>query len=260
MPRLILFDLDDTLLHSDKTISSYTQRVLRACQAQGILVAFATARGESNIRPFVELARPDIVISSGGALIRCHGEIIAAQTFTAEETAAILAAGIRLMGKDCLITVDGLDAYYGNYLADAGGLLTGWGEVRSADFSVFREPSLKICVHLPDDNRARQVAAAVPGCDWLRFSGSQWYKFTKANVTKEHAAALLSELLRIDAADMLAFGDDYSDIGMLRYCGTGAAVANAIPEVKAAADIQVGSQDEDGPAAYLAEHCLQGAV
>ena len=259
MPRLILLDLDDTLLRSDKTISAYSVRVLRACQAQGILVAFATARGETNIRPFVEQVRPDIVVSSGGAMIRFHGEVIDAQMFTAEETAALLTAGLRMMGSDCLITVDTPDAYYGNYAADATGLLTGWGEVIPADFAAFREPALKICLNLPEDGVARTIASAVLGCDWLRFTGGQWYKFTKAKVTKESAAARLSELLGITPTDMIAFGDDYSDIGLLRYCGTGVAVANAIPEVKAVADAVVGAQDEDGPAVWLERNVLQGA-
>lgn len=256
-PALILLDLDDTLLHSDKSISAYSIQVLNTCRKQGMLVAFATARGESNIRPFIEQVQPDIVISSGGAMIRWRDKVIDAQTFAPDETAAILAAGQGLMGKECLITVDALDGYYGNYLADADGLLTGWGEVISADFSQFRKPALKICVHLPDDGAARQVADAVPGCDCLRFTGSQWYKFTKANVTKAYAAARISELLGIPPENMLAFGDDVSDLELLRYCGTGAAVANAIPEIKAAADIIVGSQNDDGPAAYLDQTYLQ---
>ena len=260
MPQLILLDLDDTLLRSDKTISAYSVRVLRACQAQGMLVAFATARGETNIRPFVEQVRPDIVVSSGGAMIRFHGEVIDTQMFAAEETAAILTSALQIMGSDCLITVDTPDAYYGNYAADATGLLTGWGEVIPADFAAFREPALKICLNLPEDAMARGIASAVSGCDWLRFSGGQWYKFTKARVTKESAAARLSELLGIAPTDMIAFGDDYSDIGLLRYCGTGVAVANAIPEVKAVADSVVGAQDEDGPAVWLENNVLQGAL
>ena len=260
MPALILFDLDDTLLHSDKSISGYTIDVLKKCQSKGIYIAFATARGETNIQPFVEQVQPDIVISSGGAMIRWRDKIIDAQMFTPDETAALLTTGISLQGRECLITVDALGGYYGNFLADADGLLTGWGEVISADFSNFREPTLKICFNLSDTETARQVAAAVPGCDWLQFTGSQWYKFTKANVNKASAAARLSELLGIVPENMLAFGDDISDLGMLRYCGTGVAVANAIPEVKAAADVIVGSQDEDGPASYLASIYLEGAL
>ncbi len=46
-------------------------------------------------------------------------------------------------------------------------------------------------------------------------------------------------------------GDDYSDIEMLKICGTGVAMGNGILEVKAAADACIGSNDEDGIAIYL---------
>lgn len=37
--QLLLFDLDDTLLRSDKTISARTLAALRKCREQGILRA-----------------------------------------------------------------------------------------------------------------------------------------------------------------------------------------------------------------------------
>lgn len=49
----------------------------------------------------------------------------------------------------------------------------------------------------------------------------------------------------------MAFGDDYADVGMLRLCGRGIAMGNAIDEVKAATDFVIGSNDEDGIAVYL---------
>jgi len=42
--RLIVTDLDRTLLRSDKTLSEYTIDVLNRCRAQGVSIAFATAR------------------------------------------------------------------------------------------------------------------------------------------------------------------------------------------------------------------------
>ena len=52
---------------------------------------------------------------------------------------------------------------------------------------------------------------------------------------------------------MIAFGDDLADIGMLRLAGTGVAMGNALAEVKQAADVVIGSNDEDGIAVYLRE-------
>ena len=44
---------------------------------------------------------------------------------------------------------------------------------------------------------------------------------------------------------------------MLRMCGTGVAMENAIPEVKAAANAVTCSNDEDGVALFLQEHILK---
>ena len=50
---------------------------------------------------------------------------------------------------------------------------------------------------------------------------------------------------------MIAFGDDFADIGMLQLCGRGIAMGNAIDEVKQKADFVIGGNDEEGIAEYL---------
>jgi hypothetical protein len=51
--------------------------------------------------------------------------------------------------------------------------------------------------------------------------------------------------------NVISFGDDFADIGMLKMAGTGVAVGNALDEVKQVADVVIGSNDEDGIAEYL---------
>ena len=46
--KLLLFDLDGTLLRSDKTISQTTLKALRECRKKGILIGVSTSRGEQN--------------------------------------------------------------------------------------------------------------------------------------------------------------------------------------------------------------------
>ena len=55
----------------------------------------------------------------------------------------------------------------------------------------------------------------------------------------------------------MAFGDDLADIGMLKMCGLGVAMGNAVDEAKAAADIVIGTNDEDGIAYFLKEKFLR---
>ena len=68
--KMIVTDLDRTLLRSDKNISEYTARVLSACQQRGKFVVFATARSENSCKRFTDTIKPDAIVSNGGALVR----------------------------------------------------------------------------------------------------------------------------------------------------------------------------------------------
>lgn len=61
----------------------------------------------------------------------------------------------------------------------------------------------------------------------------------------------ITEVCGFSADSIIAFGDDYADIGMLELCGTGVAMGNAIDEVKERADIIIGSNDEEGIANFI---------
>lgn len=66
--KLLLFDLDGTLLKTDKTISERTLSALRDCKNKGYLIGISTSRSEQNCLAFLGELSPDILITSGGAL------------------------------------------------------------------------------------------------------------------------------------------------------------------------------------------------
>ena len=74
--KLLLFDLDGTLLRSDKSISEHTLSVLQKCRKKGLMLGVATSRSEQNSMTFLSKLLPDILISSGGALVKHSGEYI----------------------------------------------------------------------------------------------------------------------------------------------------------------------------------------
>ena len=61
----------------------------------------------------------------------------------------------------------------------------------------------------------------------------------------------MSAISGIDLSDMVAFGDDKNDIDMLKICGKGIAVSNAIKDVLDLADEVTASNDEDGVAKWI---------
>lgn len=76
------------------------------------------------------------------------------------------------------------------------------------------------------------------------------------SATKQSAIKIIADRMGLGFNDIVAFGDDYNDIGMLRECGTGVAVINALDEVKAAADCVCDSNDNDGVAKWIGENIL----
>jgi hydroxymethylpyrimidine pyrophosphatase-like HAD family hydrolase len=58
-------------------------------------------------------------------------------------------------------------------------------------------------------------------------------------------------LIGLQREELMAFGDSFNDIGMLRYAGIGVAMSNAEEEVKAFADYITSSNNDDGIAAAL---------
>lgn len=249
--KLLLFDLDGTLLKSDKSISDRTISVLKKYREKGILIGVSTSRSEQNSLAYLNELTPDILISSGGALVKYGTEYIYKAEFSVAETNAMIDMARSVCGNDCEITIDTIDAHYWNYKVDPKKIDQSWGDSIYTDFSDFTESSLKICVEIFDQNKADELAYKLTECDCIRFSDGYWYKFTKKNVTKENAIMKITEVCGLDTESIIAFGDDFADIGMLELCGLGVAMGNAIDEVKNKADIVIGSNDEEGIAFFL---------
>lgn len=251
--RLLLFDLDGTLLRSDKTISPATLKALQKCRENGVLIGVSTSRGEQNALSFIEELHPDILIASGGALVKYNGVYIYKAEFSKEETKQMIAAAREVCGDDCEITIDTIDSHYWNYRIDPKKQDHSWGDSIYTDFRDFEESSLKMCVEIFEDSRAKLLMELLNTCDCARFSDGYWYKFTKKSATKERAILEVCSSCEIKVDEIIAFGDDYADVGMLELCGKGIAMGNAINEVKEKADVIIGSNDEDGIAKYLSQ-------
>ena len=108
----------------------------------------------------------------------------------------------------------------------------------------------KIVAELPDEGIAKRIAG-VTNCQLQCYRGEKWYAFIPKGAGKIAAIRALTGFTGISLADIVAFGDDSNDIGMLRMCGIGVAVANAVQDVLEIADDITLSNDQDGVAVWL---------
>ncbi len=252
--RCLLFDLDGTLLRSDKTISPRTLRALETCRERGIKIGISTNRSEMRAKPFLDQLGPEVIISSGGALVRWAGEIVFRAEFSPGETRRVLDRIQEICGVETEITLDGETVHLWNFKSAPAVTDKSWSGSAYCDFAQYTGAALKLCAEITDETFPR-LKAALLDCDCVRFSDDDWCKITKSSATKENAMRELCRASGLTLTEITAFGDDAPDIGMLRLCGLGVAMGNAIPAVKAAADVVIGTTDEDGIARFLNDLC-----
>ena len=253
MVRLILSDLDHTLLREDGTISDNTLAVLKRCRDKGILFAIATARYWIGAERYISELSPDYEITTDGTLIHSGSDQIYSCEFSEETTDLI----VRLL----------MSAVPGVEITVACGKTVYWNspdiasseKLHKAIYCDYSSPldvrANKIVAELPDESIARDIASKA-GCELQCYRGERWYAFLPEGSGKVSAIKALSSLTGVPLEDMVAFGDDSNDISMLRMCGIGVAVDNALPEVKYAADALTSSNDEDGVASWLRSQIL----
>lgn len=251
--KLIVLDLDGTLLNSQKKISEGNLAALRSVRENGALIAFSTARSAGAMREYIAAVRPDILISNGGALVERNGEVLFKRKLSAESTRYIINRCLELSEGQCEVTVDTEQGYFWNYKRNCD--FTKFetpDNVQYSDFSDFNYPAYKVTAEVEREEDARRLAAEIPDCGTLSFRGEIWRRFAHTEATKRHALKHICGVLSIEPKEILAFGDDYNDIEMLEYC-TGVAMGNAIPEVKAAAEFESDTNDNDGVAKFINE-------
>lgn len=252
--KIVLVDLDLTLLHSDGSLSERNVKALKKCQEQGILVGFCTSRGTTRIKQFADIVEPELWICNAGGTIFYKEKLIHTESFSLEETRGLLAKVYEVCGADAEITVDTFDDFFWNRTENKS--TPYMPEAKFNNFHNFSEPAMKFCVQTSDKKQADAIIADFSNCSAILFSDIPWYKFSPKSATKENAVAFLEKYFGIPANQMISFGDDFADIGMLKATGIGVAMGNAIPEVKAIATAQTLSCDEDGVADYLEKNIL----
>jgi Cof subfamily protein (haloacid dehalogenase superfamily) len=261
--KLLALDLDDTLLNGEFRVSAENRLAIRCAARQGVLITLATGRMFHSALPFArELAIDLPLITYHGALIRTvSGETLFHQPVPLD-AAREVAAACRQRGFHVNVYLDDelyvaeeneLSRYYQSI---AGVRVTAVGDL--AAFLSAAPTKLTVIdrtgrfAELHDELNVRfgsRLSITVSRPDFL--------EITDRRATKGQALKALADLHRIPREQVAAVGDSLNDIDMLLYAGTGVAVANARPEVKAVADFVTASNLEDGVAVFIRRYIAE---
>jgi len=240
----VIVDLDRTLLRTDKTISEYTQGVLREWRQAGAYLFAATARPERAIADYRRIISFHAVTTLNGA-----------RTLTPEHTYenaietedALFILNQLCETKDMVISVEAENGIYANQDIPI------WRPAVTDDIREIpkKERIYKILASHPGRS-AEEIRIDLPETVYSTVADQKLRQYMSRTATKWQGIQQLLESVGLKPEQAIYFGDDNDDLEPIRRCGYGVAVSNALDCVKAVADEVAESNDEDGVARTLA--------
>lgn len=247
--KAIIVDLDKTLLHTDKSISSYTVEVLKKCQNKGIKVLVATARPSRAIQEYLKLIEFDVQTVSNGARIICGNQ--------KKEYGIQLQDAANILNElndyqDLKITLETGDCAYSNLPIEEYETIISDKLIEIAK----EEGTLKILVHIEQDYTLQVVKESLPQDVYYTIAHGTLIQIMNNAATKWNGVKTMLEFINCAPEEAVYFGDDYDDIESISKCGVGVVVENGIDEVKNVADFITATNDSDGVAKWIEANVL----
>lgn len=258
--RMIAFDMDGTVLYNGAEITLRLQDILRRALNQGIYVVPCTGRGRLQLPATLGELDLSYTITSNGSRVRDEktGESVYTNLVDWEMAAAI-AHDITELERFMCIHMDG-HVYFQGVETEYVRTKFSIPEYMPVDLTDCAEELLrqtrngveKIYVQTSGETR-QQIRDRILAKYHVYCSSSslQNLEFGKTDCSKGAALTWLCEKLGIGLDQVVAFGDGENDKEMLGLVGLGAAMGNAHPACKAAADVVIGTCAEDGVAEFL---------
>lgn len=257
-PKLVVSDLDGTLLHTGATLTPRTWDAIQRVRAAGVPFLAATGRSVPWLTPLTEVGYDGLAVCDNGALGYDVGrrEVLFVEQIPAEVVARVI--------DEVTATLPGVTFAVQRLGDDTTDRLTEigfpWASPRGPEpvprADLLGRPVVKLAVARAD-LRSDEVGAAVREVagDQVEAAWSQNHlglvEVTAFGVNKAFGVARMAEFYGVAPADVLAFGDMVNDLSLLAWAGRSVAPASASREVLDVVDEITGPHDEDGVADYL---------
>lgn len=271
--KMLVIDIDGTLLNPEGVIAASTLAAVRAAQRAGIIVTLATARRYSNtMEVATELGLDIPLILYDGAMIVQHpqGAIMHRQTLHSDIAQRAVEILVRHHIQPVVHPDTGLDEQIWTGPADFDNL---WLDAYFTTFpeQMRRMPYEHLCRGHADPLRVVAFASeesiqglipeiAALDCSWTSIKrgnyGSAELVVMSAGCSKASGVAALAKHFSLALREVMAIGDNNNDILMLQSVGWGVAMGQAPLAVKAAARAVTASNQEDGVALAIERYAL----
>jgi Cof subfamily protein (haloacid dehalogenase superfamily) len=269
---LVAIDVDGTLVNSENHLTEATKAAVQEVMSKQIGVTLVSGRARLTMAPFLaELGITLPFISSSGAhIIDPVSNKTLYYSAMPTEVLSVIVEHARAVPAPIIFQESDRIFYEGSqemlqYLSDTYKIdITVADDFKAHFIQVYdilqahAEPTKVYMCHDP---------AIVQGIEaklkryhfpiYMTYSAPPYLEITSSNATKGEAIQRLAKHLHIPLERILAIGDSRNDLSMFEVVGKRVAMGNAVPEVRAAADLIAPTNDEDGVAWALRNIVLQ---
>ena len=253
--RLVVSDVDGTLVRSDKTLSDGTIAAVKRLQDAGIPLSLISARPPSGMLWIAErLGLTGLIAAfNGGTIVQTDGTVVSAERLAldvAKQALALIddpAIIVWVFANGCWHTSKLDVAHTASERKSAN-----QEPIVCSDFSGLLGQIDKIVAVSDDHAMLAKLEAQVAGAlgDGATVIRSQLYylDITAPRANKGDGIAALAKAAGVDLAQVVAIGDQRNDLAMFARAGLSIAMAQGPEDVRMAADQVTSSNDDDGVA------------
>ncbi|WP_082680456.1 Cof-type HAD-IIB family hydrolase [Caviibacter abscessus] len=242
MYKLIATDMDDTLLTSQKNISPENMKSIIKAQEKGIKFVLASGRPTFAMNDFANQLQLE---KFGGYIISYNGAAIT----DCKTNETIFSLGLNK--EDIFFLFDKANEYnvsiitynddvilynkYTEYI-DLEVECTNFKTKQILDLSSIDFTKTMKCMIIAHPEKIKELylklKTIVGDKYYLSISNPHFLEITNINVNKGNTIKYLCDILNIDASEIIACGDSYNDLDMLKLAGLSVAAGNALDDIK----------------------------
>ncbi|MDR1918562.1 MAG: Cof-type HAD-IIB family hydrolase [Tannerellaceae bacterium] len=266
--KLLVLDVDGTLLNDKKEITPSTLATLQKVQQMGIQIVLASGRSTHGLRPIAQILELDkyngyILSYNGGQIFNMQtNELLFERRMNPkdipyiEKQAKDNKFAILTYHKDTIITNQAHNIYVREEAARNRMQLA-----EANDFASRVTFSPCKCMLVSDDDEAltaleKKLRKRLSGSLDVFRSEPYFLEVVPPQINKADTLGVLMEKLSVEPEAVVAIGNGVCDIGMIQMAGLGIAMGNADERVKRCTDYTTASNEEDGVARAVEEHII----